>query len=139
MEYEAHMLVFACVVTGAINCQIIEKRDTTGVLDGFNRFFDEVSVPSIMYPDKDGALMKALGEGRVDLVDLQHTLHAKRGIKFETCLPQQHNAHGRVERRIRMIQDSLDRSNLRNSRNTATGWQTIAKMVEREVNNIPLG
>ena len=49
MEYEAYMLVFACCVTGGINCQIIEKRDTTGVMDGFNRFFSEVSVPKIVY------------------------------------------------------------------------------------------
>ena len=38
-----------------------------------------------------------------------------------------------------MIQESLNKSTLRNSRNTATGWQTIAKIIEREVNNIPLG
>ena len=49
-------------------------------------------------------------------------------------------AHGRIERRIRMIQESLDRSELRyNTRCTATGWKTIAKAIEREVNGIPLG
>ena len=38
-----------------------------------------------------------------------------------------------------MIQETLTKSNLRNSRNTATGWQTIAKLIEKEVNNVPLG
>ena len=139
MEYEAYMLVFACCVTGGINCQIIEKRDTTGVMDGFNRFFSEVSVPKIVYSDKDGALIKALREGSVDILDMQNNLHREQGIYFETCLPQQHYKHGRIERRIRMIQESLNKSEIRGSRHTATDWQTIAKLIERQVNNIPLG
>ena len=38
-----------------------------------------------------------------------------------------------------MIQESLNKSEIRGSRHTATGWQTIAKLIERQVNNIPLG
>ena len=139
MEYEVYMLVIGCAVTGAINCQIIEKRDTGAVLDGLNRFFCECSVPKILYPDMDGALMKALTDGQIDIFDLQGTLMRERGLYFQTCLPQGHYSHGRIERRIRMIQETLERSKLRNSRNTATGWQTIAKLIEREVNNVPLG
>ena len=139
MEYEAHMLVIGCAVTGAVNCQIIEKCDTGAVLDGLNRFFCECSVPKIMYPDMDGTLMKALTLGEMSLVDLQGRRWKERGIQFSTCLPQGHSSHGRIERRIRMIQETLTKSSLRNSRNTATGWQTIAKMIEKEVNNVPLG
>ena len=139
MEYQVHMLVMGCAVTGAINCQVIEKKNTAAVLDGLNRFFCEVSVPKICYPDQDGALMRALTHGEVNLVDLQGNLSRERGIKFETCLPQGHYAHGRIERRIRMIQESIERSMIRNSKCTATGWQTIAKAVEREVNSVPIG
>ena len=74
-RYEVHMLVIACVVTGAVNCQIIEKRDTGSVLDGLNRFFHEVCVPKVCYPDKDGAIMKALREGEIDIQDMQGRLH----------------------------------------------------------------
>ena len=37
------------------------------------------------------------------------------------------------------MQQSLERSEIRNSRCTATGWQTIAKAIERTVNSIPIG
>ena len=138
--YEVHMLVMGCVVTGAVNCQIIEKKDTGAVLDGLNRFFCETSVPKICYPDQDGALMKALTKGEISVLDLQGTLHKERGILFETCLPQGHYQHGRIERRIKMLQESLDRSEIRLTHSaTATGWQTLAKAIEREVNSIPLG
>ena len=139
MEYEGYLLVIGCAVSGAINCQVLEKKDPSAVLDGLNRFFSECSVPKIMYPDKDGALVKAISEGCINLIDLQGRLHSERGLQFEVCLPQNHSAHGRIERRIRMIQQSLARSELRNSRCTSTGWQTIAKLIEREVNSVPLG
>ena len=138
-KYEVHMLVVACVVTGAVNCQIIERRDTGAVLDGLNRFFNEVCVPKVCYPDKDGAIMKALREGEIDIQDMQGRLHRERGIYFETCLPQGHYQHGRIERRIRMLQESLERSEMKNTRCTATGWQTICKAIEREVNSVPMG
>ena len=38
-----------------------------------------------------------------------------------------------------MIQETLDRSGMSKTRCTATGWQTVAKLVEREVNSVPLG
>ena len=137
--YEVHVLVMGCAVTATINCQIIEKKDTGAVLDGLNRFFHEVCVPKICYPDKDGALMKALQDGEIDILDMQGRLHRERGLYFETCLPQGHYQHGRIERRIRMLQDSLQRSEIRKSRCTATGWQTICKAIEHEVNSVPLG
>ena len=138
-EYQMHLMVVGCVVTGCINVQVIEKRDTGGVLDGLNRFFNETSVPKIMYPDQDEAFMKALSKGEISLLDLQGNLHRERGIMFEYCLPQGHYQHGRIERRIRMLQECLDRSEVRNSRCTALGWQCIAKAIERECNSIPIG
>ena len=136
-KYEVHMLVMVCAVTAAVNCQIIEKKDTGAVLDGLNRFFNEVCVPKICYPDKDGAIMKALQDGEIDVQDMEGRLHRERGIYFQTCLPQGHYQHGRVERRIKMLQESLERSEIRKSRCTATGWQTICKAIEHEVNSVP--
>ena len=73
------------------------------------------------------------------MVDLQGRLHKERGILFETCVEHNHSAHGRVERSIRMVQESLERSGMKSSRCTATSWQTVSKAVEREVNSVPLG
>ena len=105
-----HLMVMGCVVTGCINVQVIEKRDAGGVLDGLNCFFNETSVPKIMYPDKYGALTKALSKGEISLSDLQGNLYKERGFMFEYCVPQGHYEHGRIERRIRMLQECLDRS-----------------------------
>ena len=38
-----------------------------------------------------------------------------------------------------MIQQSLDRSSVKNEKLHGLGWQTLGKMIEHEVNSIPLG
>ena len=47
--------------------------------------------------------------------------------------------HGQVERRIRAIQESLNECGLKNMRLHATSLQTLMKLVENQLNNLPLG
>ena len=70
---------------------------------------------------------------------MEGTLSRERGIHFRTCSSQNHSAHGRVEARIKMIQESLKRSLMHNERLHSLGWQTLSKIVEREINSVPLG
>ena len=137
--YEGYLMVFACVSTGTVNIQLIEGKTTSAVLDGFSRLFSEVSVPKIILPDEEGSFMKALKEGEIEVQDLAGTLERQKGITFSTCPPQGHYQHGRVERRIGLIAKCLEKSGMQHERNTATGWMTIAKVVEREINSVPLG
>ena len=137
--HQVYMMVFACCATGTVNCQIIEGRKTGHCLDGFNRFFCESAVPKFVYTDEEGGLMRSLEQGEIDLQDLSGVLSRQRGIEFQPVVPQGHSAHGRIERKIQMLQKSLEQSEMRNSRCTATGWQTIAKLIEHSVNSIPIG
>ena len=137
--YDSYFLVFACLATGAVNLQLLEGKSSEFVLEACSRFFNECSVPKIMYPDEDSALMKAFTEGHIDMQDLSGRLFTSRGILFETCPPQGHSAHGRVERLIRSMKDSFSRSGASSSRLTATGWTTIGKGLERIVNDTPIG
>ena len=63
----------------------------------------------------------------------------EKGIKFNTCSVGGHNEHGLVERVIRCLQDSMEEAGLKHSKLSATGLQTMCKLVENELNNIPLG
>ena len=135
-----YMVVFACASTGMVNCQIMEAgKNTSNALEAFNRFFDETCVPKIFFIDKDGAMMKCLSEGSVDLLSIDGSLAKGRGIVFETCSAQGHNAHGRIERKIKMVQEVFERSEFKRFKLHGLGWQTVAKNVEHQVNSIPLG
>ena len=138
--YDIYMLVFGCAATGMINCQVMEGGKATGnVLDVLNRFFIEACVPKIMYVDKDSAFIKVLSEGELEIISNDGVLAVEKGIRFQTCPAQGHNAHGRIERRIRMVQESFDRSGMKGFKLTGLGWQTVAKRLEHDCNSIPLG
>ena len=89
--------------------------------------------------DDDGALTQAFTLSEISLADFPGTTHKEKGIHFELCPPQGHSAHGWVERRIWMLWDCLEKLGMKNSCSTATGWQTIAKAIEHQVNEVPLG
>ena len=108
-HYEVYYMVVACVVTGAVNVQVVEKKNTGAILDGLSRFMNECCVPKVILPDADEAMMEALRDGVIEIADLEGTLAVEHGINFQVCLPQGHWEHGRVERRIRMLQESLER------------------------------
>ena len=137
--YDVYMLVFTCLATSAVNVQVIEGKSTEFVLEGCTRFFSETSVPKILFPDDDGALTLAFSRGEISLEDLSGNLYKTKGILFEKCTPQAHSGHGKVERAIRSLQESFSRSGASSCRLTATGWSTIAKSLEREVNDVPIG
>ena len=137
--HEVYMMVFVCAATGCINVQAIEGRDTDACSDGMNRFFNESSVPKIMFADEDGGLVRSLKHGKVDILHISGVLAYQRGITFRTVVPQGHSAHGRAEKRIHMLQLAFEESQLRGSRCTSLGWQTLGKMLEHTVNSVPLG
>ena len=82
--------------------------------------------------------MKALNEAEVSFKDLQYYVHKEKGIKFKTAPVSAHNYHGLVERRIRSVQDCLTRMNADKLRLHATGFQTLLKLIENEINGLPM-
>ena len=100
----------------------LEGKKTQSCIKAFNRFFYETAVPKIVLTDAEGGLLKSLKEGLIDLVNLSGTLMEQRNIHFETAVPQGHYQHGKIEKKIHLLQESLDRAEFRNSATTATGW-----------------
>ena len=139
LEAKCWGLVFVCPVTRLTNIQVIEKSDSAGIIDGLTRLSCEIGVPKVVLIDEDSALVKAMREVEVDIVDTQMKVHTEFGIEFSICPVAGHHYHGQVERKIRSIQESLQESGLYTSRVHATGLQTIFKLVENQLNNMPLG
>ena len=138
-QVKTWILTCVCEVTKLVNCQVLEKSDSSGILEGMTRLGCEVGVPSILLCDQGSNIMKALRETEVSMVNLKLQLFQEKGIKFEVCAVGGHNEHGLVERVIRTLQESMEEAGLRNQRLTATGLQTLCKLVENDHNNLPLG
>ena len=113
--------------------------DASGILDGLTRMFCEAGVPKVLLCDEDSAVVKALREVEVDIRNLEHQLVTEHGTSFKIVPVSGHNMNGLVERAIRTIQHTLEESGLKKTHLTATGLQTICKLVENQCNNLPLG
>ena len=136
---QCYVLVFICPTTKAINLQVIETKAADGIVDGVTRLSCEVGVPNYILVDQESSILKVLKEAEINLKDVQLVLYKERGIKFRTCPVQGHNYHGTVERKIRTVQDCLEKIEIAKMRIHATGLQTLLKLIENDINNVPLG
>ena len=122
-----------------MNLQVIEKCDSSGIIDGVTRLSCEVGIPKFLFIDQDAAFMKAVENVEYDFHDTNYRLHSEKGIEYSICSVSGHNEHGQVERKIRTVQESFTEAGLNNKRLHATGLQTFCKIVENAINNLPLG
>ena len=83
--------------------------------------------------------MKALYEADDELQNLELVMQKERSIKFRTCCVSGHNFHCLVERRIKTLQECLEESGFANLKFHATGLQTTLKLIENDINNLPMG
>ena len=139
LEGKCYALVSVCMITKATNIQVIESKSADGVIDGINRLSCEVGVPKFIIVDQDTGITKALTDCEVSLKDLQLHLYQEKGIQFRTVPVSGHNMTGLVERKIKSVQESMERMEIYKMRLHATGYQTLFKLIENDLNNLPIG
>ena len=69
--------------------------------------------------------------------DIKFKLHNERGITMETCPVGAHNMHGKVERKIKEVNASLERS-VHNERLSILQWETIRTVISNSINDLPI-
>ena len=76
-----------------------KSKSADGIIDGINRLACESGVPSFVYTDQDGGIMKALQEAEINIRDLQYVLFKEKGLNFRVCPVSGHNWSGSCERK----------------------------------------
>ena len=138
-ESKVWILVAVCLVTSNLNLQVCEMKDSGTMLEAIIRLSCECGYPKYISCDKESSLLVAMKEITINLRDLKHRLYQEHGVLFEECAVSGHDQHGKVERAIRTVQDSLEDIGLKNMRIHSMGLQTLCKQVENAYNNLPLG
>ena len=139
LNAKAWIMTFACPVTKMLNLQVIETKSADGVVEGLSRLGCEQGFPKYLLLDQESSFMKTVRDSEINLKDLQLLSYKEHGIKCVVAPVAGHNFTGLVERKIRTVQQVFDKINFKNTRVHATGLQTIAKLVENDLNNLPLG
>ena len=139
LSSKVYAMVYVCLVTKLTNIQIVESKDVAGLCDGLTRLACEVGAPAKLLIDQESGLMKMLQEGDIELLDLENFSRKKIQIDFTVCPVSGHNMHGLVEAKIRLAQVAFEKSGAGNLRLHATGAQTLAKLIEQDLNNTLYG
>ena len=131
------LLVFCCVTTSATNIKVMGTYCTTSFLLAFLRFACQVGYPKCLLTDEGGQLVKGTSDVVIDFRDLKFTLHRRCKVELEVCPVGGHNFHGKVERRIKHVRESLSKS-VHNERLGILQWETMAASIANCINNLPL-
>ena len=133
------IMSFACPVTKLINLQVIESKSGDGILEGLTRMACEHGFPSYLVLDQEGSFMKAVTEAEVDLKDLMSCSFKENGVKCDITPVSGPNFTGLIERKIKTVQGVFDTIGLKSMRLHATGLQTFCKLIECQLNDLPIG
>ena len=58
-------------------------------------------------PDEGSQLVKGCKTMKLEFYDIKQKLHVRYGVEFETCPVGAHYMNGKVERKIRHVQESF--------------------------------
>jgi hypothetical protein len=131
------LVVFCCCTTSATNIKTMEDYSNTAFIQSFTRFACDMGYPKRLLTDEGSQLVKGCNTLKLDFQDLKFRLHRDVKVDLDTCPVGGHNMHGRVERRIRHIKESLEKS-ISNERLGVLQWETIASVTANCINDLPL-
>ena len=128
--------IFCCTVTGAVDIKVLEDYSTTSYVLAFVRFSCTYGYPKKLMPDPGSQLLKACSTMSLTSHDLEHRL-SEYGVDFKPCPVNAHYMHGKVERKIRHVRETMAK-HLFNDRLSIIQWETLAFQVANTINNLPI-
>ena len=131
------IIVYVCATTGMTNLKIMEGYDTTQFLLTFSRFACEAGYPKYLLADKGSQLISGSENMMINMSDVGGNLNREYGIRFEVCPVGGHNFHGKVERKIRTVKETL-RDSVHNARLSTIEWETLCAEMANSINNLPV-
>ena len=132
------LLVFCCATTATVSIKVMDAYSTTAFIQGFIRFACEVGYPKMLLIDEGSQLVKGCKIMNLCFQDIKRKLYCGMKVEFDTCPVGGHNFHGRVERKIRQIKDSLE-TTLHGDRLSLLQWETLGSQISNSINDLPIG
>ena len=78
-------------------------------------------------PDEGSQLVRGCKDMVISFSDTSHKLSTEYGVDFRTCPVGAHYVHGKVERKIQHVKESLVRS-MSNEKISILQWETITQL-----------
>ena len=134
---KAPALVLTCLVTGACGINMCEDWSTSSVAHAIVRHGCRYGFPTTLYIDSGSQLLK-LSEASVTIRNLNNQLQREISCSVVVAPPKSHSHQGRVERKIGLIKDLLERIMETKFLLSFLGWETVLARVANHLNNLPI-
>ena len=131
------LAVFCCCTTATVNIKVMEDYSTSSFIFAFIRFSTDCGFPKHLQVDHGSQLVKGCESMKLTFVDVKNRLHRLKGVNFDIVPVGGHNFNGKVERRIRQIKESIEKS-IHNERLSTIQWETMGSQIANSVNDLPL-
>ena len=131
------LVVFCCATTSMALIKVMEEYSKTAFVQAFIRFTTDAGFPKTLLCDEGSQLVKGCESMQLKFWDVKFQLHQESGINFEVCPVGGHNWNGRVERKIREVKKSIEKS-VSNERLSIIQWETLSSSIANSINNRPL-
>jgi len=131
-------LVIVCLLSGATNIMALEGIETQDVVAALERHSCRYGVPGFVYVD-NGTQLQALQHARFSIRDLEAQVQDNLGIKIIVSNAKAHSERGRVERRIRVLRETMEKLGVDSTVPMSTlQWDTLFSRISNSIDNLPI-
>ena len=130
--------IFCCVTTSTIDMRVMEDYSAPAFVEAFIRMSCHVGYPKFLLADQGSQVVSACETMKLSFTDIKNRLHREVSVDFDTCPVGGHNMHGKVERKIRDVRASLEKS-VHNERFSILQWETLLCEISNSINDMPIG
>ena len=75
--------------------------------------------------DEGSQLVRGCEKMKINMCNISGVLNSEFGIHFQTCPVGGHNYHGKAERKIKAVQETMVKSIPPNARVSTIEWETL--------------
>ena len=134
---KVYYAVFCCTTTMSVSIKLLEDYSISGFLLAFTRFVCDVGYPKLMMIDEGSQLVRGCEFMEFSFRDAQYRLNKESNVEFSCCPVGGHNVNGRVERKIRSIKESIEKS-AHNEKLSIIQWETLGACIANTINDLPI-
>ena len=129
--------VFCCSTTKTVSIKVLEDYSTAAFIQAFIRFSCEFGYPKMVFVDEGSQLVRGCQTMGFCFRDVRSRLNKEVNVEFDCRPVGGHNMNGRVERKIRHIKESLERT-MQGERLSILEWETVGSQIANCINDLPI-
>ena len=131
------LIVYCCILTSTTSKKLMHNYSEQAFIQAFIRFSCKVGYRKFMVIDEGNQLIKGYDNIKISFTDIKGKLHRDMMIYFAVCWVGGYNYNGKVERRIKHVKESLEKT-ISNQRLSVLQWETVAAELLNAINDLPL-